>query len=440
MKRALVLGIALALAAGTSNAMMINPRGTGQVLVFPYYTVNAGQATLFSVINTTARGKALKVRFHEAYNGRNVLDMNVYLSAYDVWTGAISERSDDDGAALVSNDNSCTVPAFQRVPLTPPGSGFQTVPIAFSAANYSGLRADTGPSGPARAREGHFDVIEMGELTNATSQQSLKAITHVNGVPPGCDQMVEAWAQDGYWTAKSTVDMAAPTGGLYGEESIINVPEGTMYGLNAIAIDRFSTIAQNTSPDDPFPDLNTAIDSGTGQTTSVTVEVPVNGHMTTATFTNPVDAMSALFMVDSLENEYVLSSSIGATSDWVVTVPTKRFYVDKLLQPANPGVSSLFDASFGDIPQYPGTSCASGVPNLYNREEQTSVGTSPAALVALCYETNVLTFDGAPSALGSHLTTAFDATHTSIIASNGLSAGQLRIDFDPKTAASFKRH
>jgi hypothetical protein len=51
------------------------------VLIYPYYTVNAGLARCL-LVNTTPAGKALKVRIHEGYNGRDVLDFNLYLSPF----------------------------------------------------------------------------------------------------------------------------------------------------------------------------------------------------------------------------------------------------------------------------------------------------------------------------------------------------------------------
>jgi hypothetical protein len=71
--------------AGTAQAVNLNPDGLGQVLLYPYYTTNAGNATLLSVVNTTDSAKAVKVRFKEGYNSREVLDFNMYMSAYDVW-------------------------------------------------------------------------------------------------------------------------------------------------------------------------------------------------------------------------------------------------------------------------------------------------------------------------------------------------------------------
>ena len=54
---------AIAGIASTANAVELNPDGTGQVLVYPYYTVNKNQQTIISVVNTTNIAKAGKGRF-----------------------------------------------------------------------------------------------------------------------------------------------------------------------------------------------------------------------------------------------------------------------------------------------------------------------------------------------------------------------------------------
>ena len=64
---AVVAGIAgVAGFAGLANAVDLNPDGLGQVLIYPYYTVNKNQDSLFTVVNTTGIGKAVKVRFLES--------------------------------------------------------------------------------------------------------------------------------------------------------------------------------------------------------------------------------------------------------------------------------------------------------------------------------------------------------------------------------------
>src|SRR4029453_6757480 len=164
MKRTLAIAIATALGAMVSSAeaVVLAPRGTGQVLIYPYYTVNH-QQTLVSVINTTAHGKALKVRFREGYDGRDVGNFNIYLGPYDSWVGAVYDTSADGSgaAAIATNDNSCTVPAFPLAPV--PGTLHA---LTFSNANYSQgdygtpTGTDHGQLGLARTREGFFEIIE----------------------------------------------------------------------------------------------------------------------------------------------------------------------------------------------------------------------------------------------------------------------------------------
>ena len=54
--------------------------------------------------------KPCRVRFLEGYNGRDMLDFDLYLSPHDVWTAAISQTADDGGGALKTSDVSCTFP------------------------------------------------------------------------------------------------------------------------------------------------------------------------------------------------------------------------------------------------------------------------------------------------------------------------------------------
>jgi len=43
-----------------SNAVHINPDGTGQVLVYPYYTTRGDNVTLISIVNTKKMARPLK--------------------------------------------------------------------------------------------------------------------------------------------------------------------------------------------------------------------------------------------------------------------------------------------------------------------------------------------------------------------------------------------
>jgi hypothetical protein len=53
-----------------------------------------------------------------------------------------------------------------------------------------------------------------------------------------------------------------------------------------------------------------------------------NGGTASGTFFKPVDAVSFVFMHDSIMNEYVTGGDLTANSEWVVTFPTKNEYVN----------------------------------------------------------------------------------------------------------------
>ena len=198
---------------GTAQAVNINPDGLGQVLIYPYYTSNNDLSTIFSVVKTTGYAKAIKVRFLEGMNSREVLDFNLYMSKYDVWTAAIYDNAGTP--TLEVRDNTCTVPYIYGFGNLSSGVGGQQAFLNFA---YSGVGAtDGGPAGISRAAEGHFEVLELGTLVDSVGgKASATAATHLTtGVPPDstnevtkvkgpCEQLIGAWSvyangSTGYW-------------------------------------------------------------------------------------------------------------------------------------------------------------------------------------------------------------------------------------------------
>ncbi len=413
MRRILAAAIAAAaLGAAISpvDAVMLNPRGTGQVLIYPYYTVNH-QQTLVSVINTTEHGKALKIRFREGYDGRDVANFNVYLGPYDSWVGAVYDTSSDGtgAAAIATNDNSCTVPAF---PLAPVPGTLHALP--FSNANYSqGIYgapggSDSGPIGLARTREGFFEIIEMGEVIDQpnASPKTAEAIARTSQ-SAGCGQVVNAWGGGGYWTSNATTDLSPPGGGLYGSAGIVDVEQGTLYAYDATAIDGFSDVAQHTAPGDSKPNLSTAVTDSAHDVARA--YVPIGIKMIQADYpasTRGVDAVSAVIMSVELHNEFNSDPAVGAQSDFLVAFPTKHFYVD----PAIVGVSSSgylppFEQVFGGggggasglQPQDPGKSCTHADAMFFDRHGVSALNSGacwpepPVPLPNLvCFQTEAL--------------------------------------------------
>jgi len=231
---AVIAGLAgVAGVASVGNAVHVNPEGTGQVLIYPYYSLHNGLNTTYSVVNTTAAVKAIKVRFLEGQNSREVLDFNVYLSEYDVWTGVIgpwtsgiSGHVGEESGAHASSDNSCA-PRLNK-------SLQEFLPYE--------IDKDAPNNDLVRSREGHFEVLEMGEVTGAHAG----AATHVGGVPSNCQFLTDSW-NGGAWAGNPNTDMLPATGGLFGAASIYGVEEGFNVSYDAVAYKTSGLLVHSTT-------------------------------------------------------------------------------------------------------------------------------------------------------------------------------------------------
>lgn len=415
---AVVAGLAgVAGIANISTAVNINPDGVGQVLLYPYYTVNGNNSTLISVVNTTNTGKAVKVRFLEARNSREVLDFNLYLSEFDVWTAAIFSLAADGAANLTTTDTSCTVPGIQSGILilpTLPGSTQRFIPFR----NTAYASSDAGPDGITRTREGHIEMIEMATVENNSDVDF--AITHFQGTPNLCRGVEEAWIAApgatpfaGIWTQNAAFNMLPPSGGLYGGAAIINVGDGTFFNYNADAIDGFSTTIQHTLPASTAPSLATVNES---PATTVRSFVFNNGNLITSTWvrnTQGIDAISALFVREAILNEYSVEPGIAASTEWVVTFPTKAFYVDPLRNSAAPVApfQRVFPLAIAGA-DGAGTSCDDVALTIYDREEGrfNPIDFSPSTgILQICFEANPLWFQRTPGTSAASASRIFGA-------------------------------
>jgi hypothetical protein len=389
---AVVAGIAgVAGFAGLANAVDLNPDGLGQVLIYPYYTVNKGQDTLLSVVNTADVGKAVKVRFLEGYNSREVLDFNLFLSPHDVWTASISATGDEmSGGAINTADHSC-VDVLPSLPWPFATSGFD--------GGAPGQGADDGPQTVDRTREGYVEIISMGDIIPGSDLDA--ATTHAqNGTPDG--GVPDCGAPIGNTTATSA-DLDPPTGGLFGSGAIVNVANGTFYAYNADAVDGFSDSVIFTDPSSLRPSLQDANNVAATNGVARSYIFTNGGNLLTVDYPNGPDAVSAVFQSDFIYNEYYNDPAGGGSTDWIITFPTKRFYVDKVLYPA--GRTSPFVVPFDG-----GTSNITANIAVYDREEGSAViAQCPSPPTPNCfasnpilpYEVNALSFVDASGATES---------------------------------------
>lgn len=394
-KLALLCFSMLALPAAAVN---LNPDGLGQVLIYPYYTVNANHQTLVTVVNTRPRGKAVKVRFMEGRNSREVLRFNLYLGAHDVWTAALFALDGDGPANLVTADESCTVPDLRGAELpTIPNSTRRYRP--FSNTSYAG--SDAGSDGLNRTRIGHFEVLEMGEVQQGSAVEAALAPPTPPGTgpaPPNCAAIADAWQTGGstplagIWRTDPNAQLLPPTGGLMGTVALVQVADGAYYNYNAEAITDFSRIVQHGAPDADLPTLR---DVNEGASPTVQSQVPTESGVLSSIWprsTQGIDAISALFVRTALLNEYSVEPALAAISEWVVTAPTKRFYTDPALTGGTQAIAPFqrsFPLSIAGA-DGAGTACDDLAASRFNRQGRTPPpmdfqGTSlvPAACLAV---------------------------------------------------------
>lgn len=366
--------------AATSNAVNINPDGLGEALVYPYYTTRDGQDTLISVVNTTDQVKAVKVRFLEAMNSREVLDFNLFLSPFDVWTAAVIDIG--TGAGIFTEDISCTLPQV-------PGTVDTAQP--FRNFRFSGGFADGGPTGLDRTREGYLEILEMGSLDPAGAGAPA-----VHGAGMDCPSLLGV----------TDADAAAPSGGLFGGTSFVNVGEGRLVSHNAIAIDDWRVTSFITGPGDETPRLSNANAPGAVPGT-VRSRVFFEGDVVESSWLEGAQAVSAVFMHNNIMNEFVLDEGTESGTDWVVNFPTKRFHTDTVFAVDTPPVPP-FTTVFQADPA--GRACEAVNLNIWDREENTpTTGIDfsplpPEGANVLCFEANVVTFNES-SVLSSALDT-----------------------------------
>jgi len=394
---AVLAGLGAVGMAGTASAVYVNTDGLGQALIYPYYTTRATASggaynTYVSVVNTTGNTKVVKVRFLESLNSREVLDFNLFLSPYDVWTASVEPTA--NGAMMLTADKSCTLPAI-------PAGGKEFVNYGYTGAT----RADGESASLDRTREGYIEIIEMGDIPAADA--IAVTVKHVSGVPV-CDatKMTDALVSAAVTTG---------SGGLSGTATLLNVADGSEFAYNATALAAFLDAGTYTGPGSLIPNLGTVSPKkstvlfGTAAITDCWDGTALSSLCGTTGTTNETaaDPVSAVLMHNAVINEFVLDSATLSGTDWVVTMPTKTAfnggYVDLDPHPAGVRANSPavrpFQSNF-----WLGGSCDTVSLDTYDREEySTPSDFSPQPVSAtnqLCWEANVITFNNS-NILGS---------------------------------------
>lgn len=422
----------------TAGALEVTPEGIGHIAIVPYYTAQASNITLLNIVNTDeTNGKALKVRFRGASNSDDVYDFTLFLSPGDVWAAKVSQNA-NGSAALSTEDNSCTIPT---------NVGTLASPRDFVTARLnpkSDLKNET--------REGYVEILNMADVPpNSAAASVYTAIKHVNGVTPAPCSLGAATlpaalrgllTEDGINTAITNGFLSNPSSGLFANWSIIDLADGASWSGAATAVvavqgTTASTAAlgnivlhpqDNGTPTGVVANLTADPLLISGKVAIQHFDLPdLSTPYTTGASTGAVQAaaLTGSLAKTSIKNEYVTDDRIQAQTDWVFSLPTRR-YSTALDYTATTSAAavlytaltpSYFDSSNVIIDGFnTATSklCVTGITRtVWDRSESQKVNESggvisPSPVVPgfqLCGEASVLSFnagsEAAPSVLNA---------------------------------------
>ncbi len=485
---AAVVGPAGAPAVDGVNAatvLEVNTDGIGHINIVPYYSVQNGNDTYINIVNTDTRNaKAVKVRFRSASNSDDVFDITVLMSPGDVWAAAIT-RGENGLPKLVTNDKSCTLPNNVS------GASFVTARLN---------QALTDAQKATEVSEGYVEILNMADIppvTTVDASSLFESIKHVSGVPRNCNSAAvnalfndsTAYGPAGTSGTAQNKGLEVPTTGLMTNWTIINVPKASSYTGAATAVEareaaggtagygnivlfpqaatpvtvanaRLFTsdpllrggVADNSVAASGTPALPTAATSAVApaQYDFPDLSTPyLNADLANlpdgVATRNQAGALTAALAVTSVTNEYVTDVGLLAKTDWIFSMPTRRYNVARWYEGGSPAgtgqnlytnltlddtnaatavVSNYFTP--GNVTTTAGQICVTGISvaagstsgtgnrtgaTTADREERfVSASTEfvispgvPAAPLTFCGEVSVLTFNaaGQASALGA---------------------------------------
>jgi hypothetical protein len=464
----------------TATQIRVQAHGTGHGLIVPYYTAQGDMATMLSVTNTDPdNGKVVKLRLRSADNGDAMLSMTLLLAPGDMWTASLRRESGQTVLSPHPKDRSCTLPSLALTD----GGRLQTNRLGVSYSEEEKLN---------QTREGVVEYINMADIPAAAvygearqSQSELfQAIKHVNGVAP-CGAVLQRMAEN--FTSESAaagLGLAAPTGGLMGRWVIVDVPKSLTFTGNMHAVRAVDAIGNNARANFVyFPQTDTSypVDSVDGVTADPLLRTRAypgknaQGVATAAATTAPAVAAMHLDFPDfstpytvaigadapllqatqftqamsakSIGHEYVLRSEVQFMTDWVMSMPARRFSaaVDstntapRILYSMIPrqGNQYFHDANT-EIPSSSNKKQACFKPRRYfetNLDDDGQglgprfVSLDPPYSRRICGMVNVLTFGTMDSTLGASATRTGRGDSDSIVSPPSNRDGWMRMDF-----------
>jgi hypothetical protein len=348
----------------------------GDAAFIPYYTVEGNWVTGVHIINTGNQAEVVKIRLRRAPDSVDVLDFNLVLSPYDVWTGTIS--GDESEMRFVTEDNSCTAPE-----LLDNGDGKTYAPVF-----------EDGLDG---AQEGYIEVIGMGSADS--SQPLYEWAEHgSDGIPADCDMVRANFFVDAVLDNDLTVvDVPDNEDGTtnYGDTGevlkvsyfIRDNDSGIEFGNNALHLQLFGFEAMMSHQQYGLENFsNEPVNALFGW------DFPdVRGGSSLNAVRDSFDWVRFQLGAEDVMNDWSYNPATGAATDWVITFPGQYAMSDYYLLTMGPP-NAVWD--YREIP-------VTAEFEIWDREEDSGVpgglnfSPSPAPdTTTLEYEVNVIEWGG----------------------------------------------
>lgn len=403
----------------------VNHGGVGHILLAPYYTVQGSRNTLLNLVNTdTKNGKVVKIRFRGARNSDDVYDFHVFLSPGDVWRARVYR--DGETTHLETKDSSCTLPE------TLDGTKFGTIRVFEQRES--------------EVREGYVEVLTTANIPEklvgtTTANPLYKATKHDSKGKVECTNSALTGATVHLSTEAAAygVGLDYPTEGLIGQWAIVDVTTNSAVSGNTTAIrvvDGTGAAAKGNMVVAPQTDLAapaTVVAAGTtdplltgNKVTPLNFDFPdlSTPYLKGKTAADQANELSAALSVTRVMNEFTTGMGIDLKTDWVFSMPTRRYGValdyaaGEAIQ--NPGSDFFKVTDTGSLPRV-GTAPnvrllkEGGIPTLsidlkghyFDNEERglTATSVSPGTGQRLAGEVSVLTFNNptTESVLGAEI-------------------------------------
>jgi hypothetical protein len=372
------VGLLFITISGFVFATHLNHDRHGQVVLLPYYTVNNNFITNFTVTNTSDLYKVVRVRLLDSRISADLLNINLYLSPYDVWNATLRMNPETGLPNLITEDESCTYPPKSQFQA---GQDLQNIYAVTTNEDLTqgyleiieiGDIADGEGPAPDGGVEAEIDIegIADGIVNLTAGDRSIPQglLQGSDGQPADCTVVSDAWtageqdasAINGFepgsmganGTAQDSGDSAAPysdshnaglvapSGDISAYGIMINVVSGAAFVQEGVHIDNYTSVAQHYRPDDPVHYRLPSLASGNIQEAYITnaqgdgkkgITMPLTEYDTGALHdisplpsvpmgSNPLP-IAAILSADTVSAPYFVTENVNGMTDMVLTFP-----------------------------------------------------------------------------------------------------------------------